>query len=200
MKIFRLSVLAALGCFMMLSCDNSLEEWTPGEGGNSGTTPETPETPVVKTTYHVKAKETFDAIVRCYQITSGATKGFFNENYPKGAGDGAASFLWPYDGLVAGVATLHKLGYDVGYKEMVDRFQAYYRPSAVLNVGGYGSSTNGRTGGGDRFFDDNAIIEEIQMHSVIHQDQILIHNIIHRQRDPDHQLRAFGMIRNIEKD
>lgn len=158
MKIFRLSVLAALGCFMMLSCDNSLEEWTPGEGGNGGPTPETPETPVVKTTYHVKAKETFDAIVRCYQITSGATKGFFNENYPKGSGDGAASFLWPYDGLVAGVATLHKLGYDVGYKEMVDRFQAYYRPSAVLNVGGYGSSTNGRTGGGDRFFDDNAII------------------------------------------
>lgn len=114
--------------------------------------------PVVTSDYHAKAKETFEAIVRCYRINSGATQGLFNENYPKGAGDGAASFLWPYDGLVAGVATLNKLGYDVGYKEMVDRFQAYYRPNGPTNVGGFGSSTDGKNGGGDRFYDDNAII------------------------------------------
>ena len=145
----------------MISCDNSLEEWNPGTnssnnggGGNNGSGNTAPSGAV----YSQRAKETFDAIVRCYKVTSGPTKDFFNENYPKGAYDGAASFLWPYDGLVAGVSTLHKLGYEVGYKDMVDKFQAYYRPYGAISVGGYGSSTDGRNGGGDRFYDDNAII------------------------------------------
>lgn len=147
--------MAVAGIMLLSSCDNSKEEWTPNDGNGSGDN----KKPVVETvSWHTRAKETFDAIVRCYRINSGATSGLFNENYPKGSADGAASFLWPYDGLVAGVSTLHKLGYDVGYKEMVDRFQAYYRPRGVLNVGGFGSSTDGTNGGGDRFFDDNAII------------------------------------------
>ena len=155
MKICRLISLALRSCTIVLSCDNSYEDWTPGDNGgnNNGNNPGTSSV-----SYSERAMETYEAIVRCYRINSGATEGFFNENYPKGNGDLSASYLWPYDGLVAGVATLNKLGYDVGYKDMVDRFQAYYRKSGVLNVGGYGSSTNGKTGGGDRFFDDNAII------------------------------------------
>lgn len=141
---------------LLAACDNSKEDWTPGNnnGPGDGKEPVTEE----KVVWHKRAKETYDAIVRCYRITSGTAAGLFNENYPKGSGDGAASFLWPYDGLVAGVSTLHKLGYEVGYKDMVDRFEAYYRQRGVLNVGGYGSSTDGKNGGGDRFFDDNAII------------------------------------------
>lgn len=141
---------------LLAACDNSKEDWTPGNnnGSGDGKEPVTEE----KVVWHKRAKETYDAIVRCYRITSGTAAGLFNENYPKGSGDGAASFLWPYDGLVAGVSTLHKLGYEVGYKDMVDRFEAYYRQRGVLNVGGYGSSTDGKNGGGDRFFDDNAII------------------------------------------
>ncbi|MBQ8483084.1 MAG: glycosyltransferase [Bacteroidales bacterium] len=156
MKIFRLLLIATIG-LTLSACDNSQEEWNPGNnGGNNGGNNNQP--PVAEVSYAQRAMDTFDAIVRCYRVTSGATKDFFNENYPKGAGDLPASFLWPYDGLVAGASTLHRLGYDVGYAEMVDRFQAYYRPSAVLSVGGFGSSTDGRNGGGDRFFDDNAII------------------------------------------
>lgn len=141
---------------LLAACDNSKEDWTPGNnnGPGDGKEPVTEE----KVVWHKRAKETYDAIVRCYRITSGTAAGLFNENYPKGSDDGAASFLWPYDGLVAGVSTLHKLGYEVGYKDMVDRFEAYYRQRGVLNVGGYGSSTDGKNGGGDRFFDDNAII------------------------------------------
>lgn len=141
---------------LLAACDNSKEDWTPGNnnGSGDGKEPVTEE----KVVWHKRAKETYDAIVRCYRITSGTAAGLFNENYPKGSGDGAASFLWPYDGLVAGVSTLHKLGYEVGYKDMVDRFESYYRQRGVLNVGGYGSSTDGKNGGGDRFFDDNAII------------------------------------------
>lgn len=148
--------MAVSGIMLLAACDNSKEDWTPGNnnGSGDGKEPVTEE----KVVWHKRAKETYDAIVRCYRITSGTAAGLFNENYPKGSGDGAASFLWPYDGLVAGVSTLHKLGYEVGYKDMVDRFEAYYRQRGVLNVGGYGSSTDGKNGGGDRFFDDNAII------------------------------------------
>lgn len=148
--------MAVSSIMLLAACDNSKEDWTPGNnnGSGDGKEPVTEE----KVIWHKRAKETYDAIVRCYRITSGTAAGLFNENYPKGSGDGAASFLWPYDGLVAGVSTLHKLGYEVGYKDMVDRFEAYYRQRGVLNVGGYGSSTDGKNGGGDRFFDDNAII------------------------------------------
>ena len=156
MKIFRHILMAVSSIMLLAACDNSKEDWTPGNnnGSGDGKEPVTEE----KVVWHKRAKETYDAIVRCYRITSGTAAGLFNENYPKGSGDGAASFLWPYDGLVAGVSTLHKLGYEVGYKDMVDRFEAYYRQRGVLNVGGYGSSTDGKNGGGDRFFDDNAII------------------------------------------
>lgn len=148
--------MAVSSIMLLAACDNSKEDWTPGNnnGSGDGKEPVTEE----KVVWHKRAKETYDAIVRCYRITSGTAAGLFNENYPKGSGDGASSFLWPYDGLVAGVSTLHKLGYEVGYKDMVDRFEAYYRQRGVLNVGGYGSSTDGKNGGGDRFFDDNAII------------------------------------------
>lgn len=148
--------MAVSSIMLLAACDNSKEDWTPGNnnGSGDGKEPVTEE----KVVWHKRAKETYDAIVRCYRITSGTAAGLFNENYPKGSGDGAASFLWPYDGLVAGVSTLHKLGYEVGYKDMVDRFESYYRQRGVLNVGGYGSSTDGKNGGGDRFFDDNAII------------------------------------------
>ena len=156
MKICRHILMAVSSIMLLAACDNSKEDWTPGNnnGSGDGKEPVTEE----KVVWHKRAKETYDAIVRCYRITSGTAAGLFNENYPKGSGDGAASFLWPYDGLVAGVSTLHKLGYEVGYKDMVDRFEAYYRQRGVLNVGGYGSSTDGKNGGGDRFFDDNAII------------------------------------------
>ena len=156
MKICRHILMVVSSIMLLAACDNSKEDWTPGNnnGPGDGKEPVTEE----KVVWHKRAKETYDAIVRCYRITSGTAAGLFNENYPKGSDDGAASFLWPYDGLVAGVSTLHKLGYEVGYKDMVDRFEAYYRQRGVLNVGGYGSSTDGKNGGGDRFFDDNAII------------------------------------------
>ena len=96
-------------------------------------------------------------INQCYRINSGTTEGLYNENYPKKDGDNSASFLWPYDGLVSGAAALHALGYDVNYADMVDRFEVYYRtPNGT--VGGYGSQTNGTTGSGTRFYDDNSIV------------------------------------------
>ena len=133
--------------------DPAKEQDTPGNNNGNGGGKE--QQTVV---WHERAYETWLAIERLYGITTGATAGFFNENYPKGSGDLSASYLWPYDGLMSGVALLNKLGYDVGYKAKVDRYEAYWRPRAVRNIGGYGSSTDGTNGGGSRFYDDNSII------------------------------------------
>ena len=136
------------------SCDDpSKEKYTPGGNGGGGGGKQT-ETVV----WHQRAFETYQAIERLYGISSGATAGFYNENYPKGAGDLSASYLWPYDGLMSGLALLNKLGYDVNYKAKIDQYQAYWRNSGVRNIGGYGSTTDGRNGGSDRFYDDNSII------------------------------------------
>ena len=118
--------------------------------------PEEQEDPMA---YHEKAKKLFDLINQYYGVRSGVAAGLFNENYPKKSGDNIASYLWPYDGLVSGAALLHELGYDVNYTDLVDNFDVYYRTSADgVNIGGYGSSTNGTTGGGTRFYDDNSIV------------------------------------------
>lgn len=146
------TILAILPALLFSCAGDDVEKYIPP-------TPIAPSEPGEEVVYHKRAKEQFDLINQCYRINSGATEGLYNENYPKKVGDNAASFLWPYDGLVSGAAALHALGYDVNYTDMVDRFDVYYRASSgSVNVGGYGSSTNGTTGGGTRFYDDNSIV------------------------------------------
>ena len=156
MKHAILRVFLPVISLLAASCacsDNSKEEFIPVDGGGSGGTE-----PAATVVWHERAFETFGAIDRLYRVGSGATAGYYNENYPKGSGDLAASFLWPYDGLMSGVALLNKLGYDVDYKAKVDRFQGYWRASGAVAVGGYGSQTNGTNGGGERYYDDNSIV------------------------------------------
>ena len=146
------TILAILPALLFSCAGDDVEKYIPP-------TPIAPSEPGEEVVYHKRAKEQFDLINQCYRINSGATEGLYNENYPKKDGDNSASFLWPYDGLVSGVAALHALGYDVNYTDMVDRFDVYYRTSSgSVNVGGYGSSTNGTTGGGTRYYDDNSIV------------------------------------------
>ena len=144
------TILAILPALLFSCAGDDVEKYIPP-------TPIAPSEPGEEVVYHKRATEQFDLINQCYRINSGATEGLYNENYPKKDGDNSASFLWPYDGLVSGAAALHALGYDVNYADMVDRFEVYYRtPSGT--VGGYGSQTNGTTGSGTRFYDDNSIV------------------------------------------
>ena len=144
------TILAILPALLFSCAGDDVEKYIPP-------TPIAPSEPGEEVVYHKRAKEQFDLINQCYRINSGATEGLYNENYPKKDGDNSASFLWPYDGLVSGAAALHALGYDVNYADMVDQFEVYYRtPSGT--VGGYGSQTNGTTGSGTRFYDDNSIV------------------------------------------
>lgn len=146
------TILAILPALLFSCAGDDVEKYIPP-------TPITPPEPGEEVVYHKRAKELFDVINQCYRINSGVTEGLYNENYPKKDGDNAASFLWPYDGLVSGVAALHALGYDVNYTDMVNRFDVYYRTSSGnVNIGGYGSSTNGTNGGGTRYYDDNSIV------------------------------------------
>lgn len=139
---------------LIFSCvGNDIEEYhKPDEPANSDTT--TVETK----TYSQKAVDLFSAINQYYRISTGSTAGLYNENYPKRSSDNAASYLWPYDGLISGAATLYELGYDFDYPGMVDRFESYFSASGAVDIGGYSSQTNGSEGYGDRYYDDNSIV------------------------------------------
>lgn len=163
------TILAILPALLFSCAGDDVEKYIPP-------TPITPSEPGEEVVYHKRAKELFDVINQCYRINNGATEGLYNENYPRKDGDGPASFLWAYDGLISGVATLHALGYDVNYEEMVNRFDVYYRTSSeFVNVGGYGSSTDGTNGGGTRFYDDNSIvgIDLVEAYNLTHNQTYL---------------------------
>ena len=147
-----LIILAILPALLFSCAGKDVEEYLPP-------TPIPPTEPDEEVLYRERAKDLFDLITQFYRINSGPTSGLYNEHYPKKDGDNSASYLWPFDGLVSGAALLHTLGYDVNYPQLVDRFDVYYRPSTEsVNIGGYGSSTDGTRGGGTRFYDDNSIV------------------------------------------
>ena len=135
---------------LLLSCSNDVEKWEPSGGGG-----QTPPGPGEEIVWHERAKEAFDLINQFYRISSGPWSGLYNESCPKGSEN--SSYLWPYDGLMSGVALLHRLGYDeIDYAAMTDQFERYWY---VKNgVGGYGSQTDGTSGQADRFYDDNSIV------------------------------------------
>lgn len=137
---------------LMFSCgDNDFEKYIPPFKGGE-------EPSIGKVVFHERAKSLFECINQYYKITEGPYAGLYRENYPAQSGDPVSSFLWPYDGLISGASNLYELGYGFDYGSMVDRFEAYYRDSGEKKVGGYGSSTNGTAGMGDRFYDDNSIV------------------------------------------
>jgi len=132
--------------FTVVSCDDGSEPYVKPDNGG---------TPPVETIYcHLRAKEIFDLINQYYKAGD-----LFKENYPVQSGDATYSFLWPYDAVVSGAAQLYLLGYETGYADLVNRFEKYHTQSAHgNNIAGYGSSTDGTTGGGTRFYDDNSIV------------------------------------------
>ncbi len=140
------TVFLLLAAFMITSCD---------DGSEPIIRPDDPITSPVETIKApARAKEIFDLINQYYKAGD-----LYKENYPVQTGDNTYSYLWPYDAVVSGASQLHQLGYEVRYNEIVAGFEKYYRQTAHgNNIGGYGSSTDGATGGGTRFYDDNSII------------------------------------------
>ncbi len=143
------SILIILACLWTVSCSDGSEKWNP-EG------PEVPPgTDPTEVKYAARAKEMFDLIQVHYK---NGTAGLYKESNPQQSGDPTFSYLWPYDGLVSGAGLLTKLGYNVNYESMVTNFDKYWIANGNNGIAGFGSSTNGTTGGGTRFYDDNSIV------------------------------------------
>lgn len=140
----RISILFSL--FILYSCDDGSERFEEPGGGSV--------LPPIAINSAERAMEIFGLINQYYKAGD-----LFKENYPAQQGDATYSFLWPYDAVVSGAAQLHKIGYNVNYKHVVNGFEKYYTQTAHNNnIGAYGSSTNGNFGGGTRFYDDNSIV------------------------------------------
>jgi len=103
-------------------------------------------------TYHERALEVYDNIRTYYYVSE---HNLFKENYPRMSGDREVSYLWPYFGLVAGVNSLLKVGYDYeGLHKVVDRLDKYYDESHdPVTYSAYPPSL----GDSDHFYDDNAV-------------------------------------------
>lgn len=126
------------------ACDKSIEPLLPSKGVRPGSGSQTEAG-----SWHEKAYQTYQVVEKLY----GNQWGLYNENYPKQKGDGDASFLWPYDGMISALSTLNRLGYDVDYAARVERFEMYV--SSTATPSGYSSSAGGW---GERYYDDNSIV------------------------------------------
>jgi len=141
------NLVAAGLVFLCISCNDGSETYVPP----------VVIPPVITDTVkcNSRAKEIFDLINQYYKLSNG----LYKENSPAQSGDPTYSYLWPYVGLVSGAATLNQIGYTVDIATLTDNYEKYFRTGANgNNIGGYGSSTNGTTGGGTRFYDDNSIV------------------------------------------
>ena len=131
------------------ACDASKEPIPPSKGlrpgGGGGE---------ASTLWHEKAWETYQVVERFY----GNQWGLYNENYPKQKGDGDASFLWPYDGMITALALLNRLGYEVNYATKVENYNTYYWSNKGPKGEACGAYSSGPGGYGERYYDDNSIV------------------------------------------
>lgn len=142
--IFILSIFSPI-----IACNDGSEPYNPPDEK------EKPDNPV-EVNYKERAKEVFDLINTKYSI--GQT-GFYRESHPSQPGDPQYAYLWPIVAINNAAATLEKLGHDIAYEEMIGIFQRYLSAGrAGNNISAYSSSTNGSTGQGTRFYDDNSIV------------------------------------------
>lgn len=165
-----LSALALLSLLIAsASCGGSEVESAPDIKKDTTTTP------VEKIVFRNYAKQQWDNINQYYLLRSGTYQGLYLENYPAQSGDPEHSYLWGYVGLLSGAALMQEMGYDVGYKSLADDFERYYSTTGTAAVGGYSSSTNGTSGQGTRFYDDNSItgIELLSAYSLLKDNTYL---------------------------
>lgn len=146
-KMKKLLYLVFCASLSLVSCKENVEEWHPNG-------PQTPPPGQEEVDYASRGYEVFELVQKYYKSGD-----LYRENFPVQAGDGAYSFLWPYNCLTTGAAFLSDLGYDTDYKTLVDGLSYYWMDGNAANgIGGYGSSTDGKVGLPDRFYDDNSIV------------------------------------------
>ena len=103
-------------------------------------------------TYKERSKAVFDNIVKYYALNG---TNYYNENFPKTGSDPAAAYFWSHSTLFTGTVLLKTLGYTgPSIDRTIDGLNGFWdvgrTPAAY-------QSAVGTYGGGDRFYDDNAI-------------------------------------------
>ncbi|MGI6243397.1 MAG: glycoside hydrolase family 76 protein [Prevotella sp.] len=166
-KIFALIFLPQI--MMAASCGGIEVEPTIAVSPDSISSPEE------NIVYKDYAKLQMDNINQYFLIRSGKYKDLYLENYPVQNGDPEHTYLWAYVGLLSGSALLHQMGLEDNYANMAANFDRYYSAAGEVAVGGYSSSTNGTSGQGTRFYDDNSItgLELLSAYTLLKDDAYL---------------------------
>lgn len=166
-KIFALIFLPQL--LMATSCGGIEIEPTIAVSHDSITVP------TERIVYKDYAKMQMDNINKYYLIRSGHYEGLYLENYPIQDGDPEHTYLWGYVGLLSGSALLYQMGLEDNYSDMAAGFDRFYSETGGAPVGGYSSSTNGTSGQGTRFYDDNSIagLEFISAYTLLKDEAYL---------------------------
>jgi len=103
-------------------------------------------------TYREKAHAVFQHIVTHYGVPG---TDLFLEQYPAQAGDNPVAYFWSHSTLYTGAVLLQSLGYqDESIRRVLDGIEVYW--DAARSPVGFQSYPRAY-GGGDRFYDDNAI-------------------------------------------
>ena len=161
----KMFLIMSMSLFLLSACGGTdVEPYIPVNKNNAGKT---------NIVYKDEAKALFDKINSFYKIKTGTYAGLYKENFPNQSSDPEHSYLWGYVGLLSGAALLQQLGYNIDYATLVNQFSVYY--NTANNIGAYASSTNGRTGRGTRYYDDNAIcgIEMVEAYNLLKDDTYL---------------------------
>jgi uncharacterized protein YyaL (SSP411 family) len=104
-------------------------------------------------TYREKAKALYDHVAKHYAIDG--TR-LYLENFPRLEGDRQAAYLWPFSGMFAGAGLVQSLGYDKNlFQRVLDGMEDYWDPTRFPVA--YQSFPQ-VYGGGDRYYDDNAVV------------------------------------------
>ncbi len=149
MKKYIIGLFTLLIFCPIIACNDGSEPYTPPKDN------ENPDKPV-QVIPKERAKEIFDLINAKYAI---AQTGFYRESLPAQPGDPQYAYLWPMVAINDAAATIKKSGYDIPYDRMIRVFQKYLSDGrAGNNIYAYSSSTNGTSGIGTRFYDDNSIV------------------------------------------
>lgn len=149
MKKYILFIFSLLILSPIIACNDGSEPYNP---------PDVRERPDNSTEVNAKerAKEVFDIINANFSI---GQRGFYKESQPTQPGDPQYAFLWPVVGMNNAAATLELLGHDIDYEKMIGTFQSYLSTGrGGNNIPAYNSSTDGTSGQGTRFYDDNSIV------------------------------------------
>jgi rhamnogalacturonyl hydrolase YesR len=121
-------------------------------------------------TYKEKSKAIFDNIIKYYSI--GGTN-YFLENYPRQGGDRQVAYFWSHSTLFTDAILLKSLGYnDLSIQKVIDGLDNYWDVSRTPYAF---QSYPTEYGGGDRFYDDNAIagIDDVLAYKVTNEEKYL---------------------------